>query len=62
MKNEKLEQLKKDLDFVELDQRLEMIKIPAFSSLACAYVNQGCDADIDVNGSCPGEKLEEESN
>jgi hypothetical protein len=41
MKNEKLEALKNELGFIELDQRMEMVKIPMLSSLACG--NGGCD-------------------
>ena len=52
MKNERLTNLKKDLDFVELDQRLEMIKIPMLSELACeTEKNNGCNNEF--NGSCP---------
>jgi len=55
VKNRKLEILKQELNFVELDQRLEMIKIPTLSALACqdggaTGQNNGCGNTI--NGQC----------
>jgi hypothetical protein len=60
MKNEKLEKLKNELGFIELDQRLEMVKIPMLSSLACdssgdtacTYTVYDENGDIVEEGDC----------
>lgn len=57
VKSKKLEILKKELNFVELDQRLEMIKIPTLSALACQEgsaigQNNGCGNNVTLNGQC----------
>ena len=42
MKNERLGILKNSLEFVEMDQRLEMIKIPGLAELACGPETNSC--------------------
>jgi hypothetical protein len=54
MKNEKLEKLKSELGFIELDQRLEMVKIPMLSSLSCGAMHPPAD-----DCSCEDEESEE---
>ena len=47
MKNQRMEpsqigDLKQRLNFIKLDQRLEIVQIPSLSSLTCAAQNNGC--------------------
>jgi hypothetical protein len=44
VENDEIKNLKKELNFIHLDERLEMIKIPTLSALSCQKEpNSGCD-------------------